>query len=169
MPEGLLPIISLLVLAYLLLLAELFVPGGILGIIGFGLIVYAVTLAFEISTYWGVGTILFSLFVTIAGVVAFARSKTARRLMLSDTDGKTWKSSAEELPELLGKTGVTVSKLRPAGVADFGGVRVDVISDSEFLEAGTPIRVCLVEGNRVVVEAAEALAPEGETSATGGA
>lgn len=164
MPEGLLPIISLLVLGYLLLLAELFVPGGILGIIGFGVIVYAVNLAFEISTYWGVGTIVLSLFVTVTGLIAFARSKAARRLMLSDEDGKTWKSSAEELEVLLGKTGTTVSTLRPAGVADFDGIRIDVISDSEFLEAGTPIRVCQVEGNRVVVEAATQESEAGESA-----
>lgn len=160
MPEGLTPIVALLVLGYLLLLAELFVPGGVLGIIGFGVIVYAVKLAFEISSFWGIGTIIFSLFVTVTGVIGFARSKAAKRLMLSDEDGKTWRSSGDEIAALLGKTGTTVSTLRPSGVADFDGVRVDVVSDSEFLEAGTQVRVCHVEGNRVVVEAAESQAAD---------
>lgn len=154
MPEGLPTIIALLVLGYLLLLAELFVPGGILGTIGFLLVVYAVNLSFEISTYWGFGSVVLSLIVTVSLVLGFARSKAARRLMLSADDGKDWKSSNQKLPELLGKIGKTVSTLRPAGVAEFDGERIDVISDSEFLEAGTRIRVCHVEGNRVLVEAA---------------
>lgn len=154
MPEGLWPIVALLVLGYLLLLAELFVPGGVLGILGFLLIVYAVNLSFEIGRFWGVGTIVLSLFVTVGLIFGFARSRAAKRLMLSADDGKEWKSADGGLAGLVGKIGTSVSTLRPAGVADFDGVRVDVVSDSEFLEAGTCIRVCQVQGNRVLVEAA---------------
>ena len=51
----------------------------------------------------------------------------------------------------LGKRGTAMSTLRPAGVADLGGQRVDVVSDGEFIEAGEPIEVTRVDGNRIVV------------------
>ncbi|HSE91881.1 MAG TPA: NfeD family protein [Methylomirabilota bacterium] len=51
----------------------------------------------------------------------------------------------------LGMRGTTVSPLRPAGIADFGGERIDVVSRGEYIEAGQPIEVIRVEGNRIVV------------------
>jgi membrane-bound serine protease (ClpP class) len=44
-----------------------------------------------------------------------------------------------------------LSPLRPAGVADIDGSRVDVVSDGEFIETGAAIEVTRVDGNRVVV------------------
>jgi membrane-bound serine protease (ClpP class) len=52
----------------------------------------------------------------------------------------------------LGRTGHAHSTLRPAGIADFQGHRVDVVSDGEFIDAGSPIRVLHVDGNRIVVQ-----------------
>ena len=51
-----------------------------------------------------------------------------------------------------GRTGTALSPLRPAGIADIDGARVDVVSDGGFIEAGTPIEVTRVDGNRVVVQ-----------------
>jgi membrane-bound serine protease (ClpP class) len=49
---------------------------------------------------------------------------------------------------------VAVTALRPAGRASLGGDLVDVVSEGGFVEAGTPLRVVRVEGNRVVVRPA---------------
>ena len=51
----------------------------------------------------------------------------------------------------LGRSGITLSPLRPAGIAQIDGSRVDVVSDGAFIEAGAHIEVTRVEGNRVVV------------------
>jgi len=51
----------------------------------------------------------------------------------------------------LGRTGTTLSPLRPAGIAEIDGARVDVVSDGDFIEAGNPILVTRVDGNRIVV------------------
>ena len=52
---------------------------------------------------------------------------------------------------LLGRTGRTSSALRPAGIAEIDGRRVDVVSEGELVEAGQPIEVIRVDGNRIVV------------------
>jgi membrane-bound serine protease (ClpP class) len=41
--------------------------------------------------------------------------------------------------------------LRPTGIADIDGARVDVVSEGGFIEAGTPIEVTRAEGYRIVV------------------
>jgi membrane-bound serine protease (ClpP class) len=50
-----------------------------------------------------------------------------------------------------GRRGTAVSPLRPAGIANIGGERIDVVSEGDFIEPGEPIEVIRVEGHRVVV------------------
>ena len=57
------------------------------------------------------------------------------------------------LPNLLQKEGVAASGLRPAGVAEIEGNRVDVVTQGEMISEGDRIQVTEVQGNRVVVEA----------------
>ena len=153
MPEGLGTIVLLLVVGYLLLLTEFFTPGLILGTLGLAAVSYGCYLAFELGPLWGASAIGLSLVATVGGVIVLSRSKAARRLILSGDEAKGWKAQAEGAEALRGKEGRTLTKLRPSGMAEIEGQRVDVVADSEFLEPGIAIRVCDVEGNRIVVEA----------------
>jgi membrane-bound serine protease (ClpP class) len=60
-----------------------------------------------------------------------------------------------EMPEarasLRGATGVAISALRPGGVAEIDGERVDVVSQGDYITAGEPIEVVADEGYRRVV------------------
>jgi membrane-bound serine protease (ClpP class) len=51
----------------------------------------------------------------------------------------------------LGRAGTAVTPLRPSGIAEIDGARVDVVSDGGFIEIGAAIEVTRVEGNRIVV------------------
>jgi len=55
------------------------------------------------------------------------------------------------LSGLLHKEGTAASDLRPAGVAEIEGQRVDVVTQGEMIAEGDRVRVTEVEGNRVVV------------------
>jgi membrane-bound serine protease (ClpP class) len=59
--------------------------------------------------------------------------------------------SADRRADLVGKEGVAMTDLRPAGTGLFGEERVDVVSESEWIEHGTPIRIVASEGYRHVV------------------
>lgn len=54
-------------------------------------------------------------------------------------------------PVQLGDSGVCVSSLRPAGKVQFGERYVNVVSEGGWIEAGTPVEVVEVAGNRIVV------------------
>lgn len=155
MPEGLLEVIALLSVGYILLLLEIFVPGGVLGVLGGLAVVWGCVKAFGLGPLWGFASIVLSIAVTIGLVVGFLRSRAAKRLVLSSEEPKTWKAQNLHLPDLVGVEGRTLSALRPAGLAELGEARVDVVADSEFIDAGVTVRVVEVEGNRVVVEAVE--------------
>ncbi len=155
MPEGLLAVVLMLSLGYLLLVFELFVPGGVVGFLGLGLVALSCWRAFDLGAGWGAAAVGLSVVATAGGIVLFNRSKTGRELVLDNRGSRQWRSSADELDGLLGQQGITLSSLRPAGLADFEGRRLDVVSDSEFIDHQTLVRVVEVEGRRVMVERVE--------------
>ena len=52
---------------------------------------------------------------------------------------------------MLGQLGTVISPLRPSGIAEVGGKRMDVVSDGEFIEQGERVVINRVDGNRMVV------------------
>ena len=56
--------------------------------------------------------------------------------------------------DLIGKTGIAISDLRPSGRAEIDGETMIVVADGEFVERGLPVTVTDVRGNRVVVSKA---------------
>lgn len=56
-------------------------------------------------------------------------------------------------PELEGLDGIALTDLRPAGTAEVAGERLDVVSETGWITAGTPVRVLRAEGYRHVVHA----------------
>ena len=52
---------------------------------------------------------------------------------------------------VVGLDGVAVTDLRPAGLAQIGAERVDVITEGEYVAQGTPVRVLRSEGYRHIV------------------
>jgi membrane-bound serine protease (ClpP class) len=65
--------------------------------------------------------------------------------------------SAEPRVDLVGKIGVALSELRPVGIAQIEGERVDVTTEGEFVYAGTAVTVVRAEGMRVLVRPAPKL------------
>lgn len=68
-----------------------------------------------------------------------------------DADART-----ESRARLIGKAGVALSPLRPTGVAEVEGERVEVCSDGPFIAAGSRIRVVAMDRTRFLVRLAEA-------------
>jgi membrane-bound serine protease (ClpP class) len=152
-------------LGLVLLALELFViPGfGVAGILG--ILAFAGGLALSLigaGTTWdvvvdAVGRVALSALLALAAFAVLMRFlprlPMGHRLIL-DTALAALTGAAPEAEgdqRWLGKRGTTTSPLRPAGVADFEGERVDVVSRGEYIEAGEPIEVVRIEGNRIVV------------------
>jgi membrane-bound serine protease (ClpP class) len=152
-------------LGILLLLVEAFViPGfGIAGVLGIlallaGLTMSTIGEGASIDGLIGAASRLgVSLVVAIVASLAILRylpkTRAGRQLVLMTGLDAGSGYTSEPIAEhgLVGKTGVAASTLRPAGIADIDGKRVDVVSDGDFIEPGEPIRVDHVDGNRVVV------------------
>ena len=149
-----------------LLLLEIFViPGfGIAGISGIILVIASIFFSMVGENPFidseavsdAIVRLSFGLLAAIVLLFLLARflpkSNLFKRFILSEeekaTEGYTSRSN---LSELLGTEGVSLTTLRPAGTAEFNGKRVDVVTDSEYIEHGKLVVVTAVEGMRVVV------------------
>jgi membrane-bound serine protease (ClpP class) len=80
-------------------------------------------------------------------------SRLARSGVFLTTKGSRaegW-ASATRRSDLMGKEGRALTDLRPAGTVLIGEERVDAVSESEWIEDGTFVRVVSSEGYRLVV------------------
>ena len=150
-------LILLLAAGMLLIGAEVFVPGAVLGTLGGMALFGAVIVAFTISLHWGFITafgVLILAVVSLAIWIKFFPRTSIGRKMTLEVNGSDFKTS-DSKEGLLHQTGTAQSELRPAGFAQIGGHRVDVIAEGGVIDRGTPVQVIKVEGSRVVVRRVE--------------
>jgi membrane-bound serine protease (ClpP class) len=151
-------IIGLLLGGFLLLLAEVFLPGGIIGAIGGVMLAVAVVLSYmEYGALEGTailaGTTIGGAALLYVGLRILPDTRMGRKILLSESiTGRTFDSTAaQERGRLVGREGVALTDLRPAGRGKIDGKRWDVVSDGGYISKGDPICVVRVEGARIVV------------------
>jgi membrane-bound serine protease (ClpP class) len=151
-------ILALALVGVLLILFELHVlPGhGIAMTLGVLILAASILLAFG-GLEFIVGGLQALAVAIVLSAVTFAllqrvlpENAFVKRLTFAGTQGPDYVASADHR-HLLGASGTALSFLRPAGVATFNGVREDVLTEGEFVPAGTPVRVTRVEGARIFV------------------
>jgi membrane-bound serine protease (ClpP class) len=94
-----------------------------------------------------------SAWVVIRTLPRSSRLAKSGIFLLSRTDRAIGYESAESRTDLVGVAGKAITDLRPSGTALFGDERIDVVSESEWITEGTPVRVISAEGYRHVVRA----------------
>lgn len=147
-------ILGTLLAGILLIIAETFVPGGVIGAVGLVLVLIGIVAGFlrgaDVGLVLLVGSLVVGIVLFYAWVKFFPKSRFGKRLILHQ-DAKTWQGYDDDNAGLYGKAGRTHSALHPTGIAVIEGKRIDVITRGEMLPPDRPVRVIEVEGNRVVV------------------
>jgi membrane-bound serine protease (ClpP class) len=159
--------VILLCLGFVAVAVEVFLlPGfGVAGILGALLIGASVVLAMLGSFPTGgdvvqaLAVLGASVFITLAVAFAWFRHlPNSRRFrgLIHQEASLSAEGYVSALPrgELVGRQGVALSDLRPAGVATVDGERIDVVTEGEYIQANSPIEVMRAEGYRHVVRAA---------------
>ncbi len=62
---------------------------------------------------------------------------------------------SEQRARYLGKTGTAMTPLRPSGVVEIDGERIEVVTEGEFIAAGSEVRVVAQDRRRYFVRLAE--------------
>lgn len=98
------------------------------------------------------------------GVVVFAvilarlprtRLRIGGAILQTAILGRASDSDAPRITAWVGRRGVTLTDLRPAGAAEFDGERVDVVADGGFVSKGEAVVIVRDDGYRKVVRVAK--------------
>jgi membrane-bound ClpP family serine protease len=161
MQQPLLIAYALIAVGLLLLVAELFIPsGGLLFVLAVSGLVGGISMSFIYGGDGYVGWLTLAgvfIIVPLLGRVMFVywpKTAMGRRLFMSHPDEDATVASMPvnvELEQLRGRLGRALSALRPAGVVDFDGRRIDTITEGMMVDPGSWVRCIDVRAGKVVV------------------
>ena len=154
-----LPIIICFLLGIGFLILEAFMPGfGAPGITG--VVLEVITLVLTWNAHGPMATL--GLLLIVLATLAIAISTSLRSLskgklgkstfILNETESnEAGYRTTEDMQVFVGREGTASTVLRPTGIADFDGVRLNVSSEGDFIAAGTKVRIISVEGHKILV------------------
>jgi membrane-bound serine protease (ClpP class) len=154
----------LIALGFVLLVAELFLPtGGVLFVLSVAALVVGVGMTFYNNDP---ATFMITLVVVVVGAPAlfglafyyWPKTPMGKRFFLTgpqEDDTLATLPVNLELEQLRGHYGRTLSALRPAGITDFDGRRVDTITEGIMIEPGQWVRCIDVRAGKVIVRPVE--------------
>lgn len=150
----------LFILGLFLLILEIFVPGfGVSG--GLGIVLLLVGIFMTAQTPFEAFLMILILILLVAVLLfiilrSAKKGKLSKKLILkSASKREEGFTSTTDTSALIGKEGVALTLLRPAGTGEFENKRIDVVSEGDFIEPGTKIKIITTEGRRIVVKPTE--------------
>lgn len=158
--------VILFIVGVILLIVEVFIPGfGIPGISGITSMLIGIVFAAPDPARGlrnlGIALVLVIIATPIL-IHYLKRSGSFERFVLSDViiDKPEDKGDNRDM-ELLNKRGVVLTTLRPSGIISIDGMRLDAVSQGEFIPPGTQVKVVKSSGLSVVVSKYEDNLKEG--------
>jgi membrane-bound serine protease (ClpP class) len=145
-----------------LLLAEIFfIPGfGLAGIGGIAAILASIFLTFG-NIVQATYSILIALGISVIGFFLLVKyipsTRTWRKFVLSTEQKKElgYTVGTKDLKRLTGKEGIAITPLRPSGIVEVNGKKLNALTRGEYADSNTKIKIISVEGNKIVVEAVD--------------
>ena len=145
-----------------LIVAEVFVPsGGIISVCALACLVGGGYLFFDHSMVAGwLGVIIAIIMIPTVLIIAyriFPHTRFGRAVLLAPPEREKGDAvpDTKQLKELLGKTGVVLSPLRPVGMCDFSGKRIECVAETGYIEKDNAVSVIRVEGTQLTVRIAK--------------
>lgn len=143
--------IVLILIGIALLVAEIFIPSfGVSGGLGIVAIVAGIILTADSINQGIIMFLVILVIVLILMFVAYKFMSTKKSPLVLDEILKEDEGD-KELAFFLNRVGIALTILRPSGKADFDGVRLDVMSEGDFIKKGQKVVVTRTEGKKIFV------------------
>ncbi len=152
--------IILFIIGIVLILLEFVVPGGIIGLIGFGAILTSLFIATDNVTHMAISLLIAIGVTTLTSIILFKvfgkKMNIFKKIILKDsTNTESGYVSNVNRKELIGLEGVALTSLRPSGTAIINNERLDVVTEGAYILQGKKVVVVKTEGHRIVVREQE--------------
>jgi membrane-bound ClpP family serine protease len=145
-----------------LFIAEVFIPsGGVISVLALVCFIGGVAIFFHHSVGAGIiGIVVAVVMIPTVWVIAYKRfpqSRFGKSIMLAASGKRQGDAvrDSEQLGKLLGAEGTVLTPLRPVGMAEFGGQRLECVAESGYVEKDKKVKVIHVEGTQLTVRVAE--------------
>jgi membrane-bound ClpP family serine protease len=145
-----------------LLVTEVFVPsGGLISILSLACVVGGVAIFFRHSIVAGwVGVGIAAVMIPSCVIFAykiFPKTRFGKHVLLTPPQREHGDAipDTEELKKLLGAVGTVVTPMRPVGMCDFSGQKVECVAESGYVEKGKQVKVIRVESTQLTVRVIE--------------
>ena len=145
-----------------LLIAEVFIPsGGIISIFSLACLIGGLMIFFRHSVTAGWVGIAIALImiptVLIIAYKAFPKTKFGKSVTLEPPDRQKGDAIPDtpQLKDLLGNEGIVLTPLRPVGMCDLAGHRVECVAESGYVEKDKKVKVIHVQGTQLTVRVIE--------------
>lgn len=147
-------ILVLLFFALLFFFLEIFLPGGLLALLGGALVLAAAWTAYgdyglAVAVAIGIGGGVLGLVLFFVEIRILTRSPMGHQLRLESRVEERLNPRASD--ELVGMEGVTLTTLAPSGRVQIEGKVYTAASDGGLLEKGTPVRVVRSDTFKLIV------------------
>ena len=145
-----------------LIVAEVFVPsGGLISIFALACLAGGIVIFFHHSATAGwIGVAIAAIMIPTVLVIAykmFPKTRFGKSVTLTPPERQHGDAvpDTSELKELLGAVGVVITPLRPVGMCDFSGQRVECVAESGYVDKGKKVKVISVESTQLTVRIIE--------------
>lgn len=129
-----------------LLIAEIFLPGVIMGLTGSIVMVYCIYKSFEINILIGLTQLAITLAVVPTCVIIALKKMRQKEVILGQLE------ESAGLKALVGKIGDVYTDLKPSGFIELNGERFAARAIVGYIEKGAKIKVVDVDGKTLIVE-----------------
>jgi membrane-bound serine protease (ClpP class) len=141
-----------------LLIAEVFVPsGGLISICALACLIGGAVIFFQYSTKAGwIGVIIALIMIPSVLIIAyriFPKTRFGKSVTLTPSERQLGDAipDTSQLKEMLGADGVVLTPLRPVGMCDFSGQRVECVAEGGYIDKDKKVKVIHVEATQLTV------------------
>lgn len=145
-----------------LIVAEVFVPsGGLISIFALACLVGGIAIFFHyslIAGWAGVGIAAVMIpTVLIFAYRIFPKTRFGKSVTLTPPERRQGDAipDTDKIKDLLGAEGAVLTPLRPVGMCDFSGHRVECVAEGGYVDKGKKVKVINVESTQLTVRIIE--------------
>lgn len=146
----------------LLMIAEVFVPsGGLISVCALACLIGGLMIFFHTSTIAGwVGIAVAIVMIPSVLIITykiFPKTGFGKAVTLTPPERQAGDAIPDtaKLMEMVGAVGMVITPLRPVGMCDFSGQRIECVAESGYIDKGIKIQVINVQGTQVTVRLSE--------------
>ena len=88
----------------------------------------------------------------VISIIVFNSKKVKSPIKLdTEVQGKDLFIDGKDMEYLIGKKGEAATDLKPSGKGEFDGVKLDILSEGDYIKKGATLEITEIKNNKILV------------------